>query len=251
MDGLTKNEFNNLMKVGEAWGVLDSRTAEVARSINGMNLDDATLTLEDFDKVLRKTGGVMPEPKITLTGKYKIGGVSYNDYTSFSNAMWGKGGGPQVDEEKVIDVIPEVEPTGFAKVEYLTDKVPATQTKKIIADTRLDSYEYERIMDLLDARDKTITITVVTQQQLSPIDPGDANGANGLDMIVPPGYADDSYRVNVSSGERVVVMPQGSNSTSSVVNNNTRNNYYNLGVRTSQSAATVQRNFDVMQVLNG
>ncbi len=33
-------------------------------------------------------------------------------------------------------------------------------------------------------------------------------GANGLDIIVPGGYPDDTYPVRASSGERVVILPQ-------------------------------------------
>jgi hypothetical protein len=38
----------------------------------------------------------------------------------------------------------------------------------------------------------------------------DHDYAGGVDMIVPPGYPDDSFRMNVQSGEHVLVEPAGS-----------------------------------------
>ena len=38
---------------------------------------------------------------------------------------------------------------------------------------------------------------------------GVSEGATGLDFIVPPGYPNDTYRVNVQSGEHVQVTPAG------------------------------------------
>jgi hypothetical protein len=35
----------------------------------------------------------------------------------------------------------------------------------------------------------------------------DVGKASGADFIVPPGYPHDSYRMNVQSGERVIVIP--------------------------------------------
>jgi hypothetical protein len=53
----------------------------------------------------------------------------------------------------------------------------------------------------------------------NPVPPG---GAHGLDMIVPPGFPNDSYPVRASSGERVVIIPQ--NTT-----NDNRNFVFNAG----------------------
>ena len=43
---------------------------------------------------------------------------------------------------------------------------------------------------------------------VGPPAPG-VSGARGADFIVPPGFLQDSFRVNVSSGERVQVTPEG------------------------------------------
>jgi len=34
-------------------------------------------------------------------------------------------------------------------------------------------------------------------------------GKSGLNMIVPPGYPDDNFPVRASSGEQVLIIPQG------------------------------------------
>jgi hypothetical protein len=39
------------------------------------------------------------------------------------------------------------------------------------------------------------------------VDNAEPGKASGADFIVPPGYPHDSYRMNVQSGERVVVIP--------------------------------------------
>lgn len=55
--------------------------------------------------------------------------------------------------------------------------------------------------------------------------PQGPGGAAGLDMIVPPGYPGDTYPIRASSGERVVIVPQGK--TGNTINNggNTYNFY--------------------------
>jgi len=88
-------------------------------------------------------------------------------------------------------------------------------------------------------------------------------GAKGLDMVVGPGYPNDSGLIRVSSGERVIVIPSwnpasrysapaGANtvSSSSVAYNNqsTYNNSYNLGLSTSQRSSGVIRDFDTMRL---
>ncbi|MFA5208303.1 MAG: phage tail length tape measure family protein [Candidatus Paceibacterota bacterium] len=44
---------------------------------------------------------------------------------------------------------------------------------------------------------------------------GDTGYANGADFIVPPGYPNDSYRINVQSGEHVKITPTGASESSS------------------------------------
>lgn len=39
--------------------------------------------------------------------------------------------------------------------------------------------------------------------------PPGPGGANGLDMIVPPGYPNDSFNVRAQSGERVQITQPG------------------------------------------
>lgn len=79
-------------------------------------------------------------------------------------------------------------------------------------------------------------------------DPGTGsgyNGANGLDFVVPPGYPGDSFHapLNVTSGERVTVTPNGSSPSGG--------NTYNLTIRTEQSPRVVQRGFAIERALAG
>jgi len=73
-------------------------------------------------------------------------------------------------------------------------------------------------------------------EDTGPSGPGGGGYAHGANFIVPPGYENDGYRMNVSSGERVVVVPK------SQVNNN-----WTWNVSTSNfNAANEQRTMQAM-----
>lgn len=72
-------------------------------------------------------------------------------------------------------------------------------------------------------------------------------GARGLDMIVPPGYPNDSYRVRATSGERVMIIPSGSNPSSPVVGNSPSTNYFNLTVISNAPAENVVEDYELMR----
>jgi polyhydroxyalkanoate synthesis regulator phasin len=61
-------------------------------------------------------------------------------------------------------------------------------------------------------KDHTVTIKVKYNvqkiQSLEGVDVPGAGGQHGLNMIVPPGYPNDSFPVLASSGERVLIIPQ-------------------------------------------
>jgi len=62
--------------------------------------------------------------------------------------------------------------------------------------------------------------------------PGSGPGAAaGTDFIVPPGYPNDSYRLNVQSGERVVVIPPGQAAAPGGVS------YYTVNITDSKEGA--------------
>lgn len=63
---------------------------------------------------------------------------------------------------------------------------------------------------------------------------GPGGQQRGLDMIIPPGYQNDSYPLNVSSGEHVTVT-----------------NNYNLGVHTNNSPGVVNQSFNQMRLAHG
>jgi hypothetical protein len=89
--------------------------------------------------------------------------------------------------------------------------------------------------------DKTVTVTtrVITEEYLIKKygEPGYQHGAN---FIVPPGYPNDSYRMNVESGEHVVVTPA-----------NQVNNNYNMNLQTNAQSSTLMRDFRMMKALAG
>jgi len=59
-------------------------------------------------------------------------------------------------------------------------------------------------------------------------------GANGLDMIVPPGYPNDTYPIRASSGERVTIT-----------------NNFSMTVHSNASTSTLQNDFALMRSRTG
>ena len=59
------------------------------------------------------------------------------------------------------------------------------------------------------------------------VPPKGPGGQRGLNMIVPPGYPNDTYPIRVSSGELVTVTPPGQKAGASTVS--ITNNYYDEG----------------------
>jgi hypothetical protein len=55
--------------------------------------------------------------------------------------------------------------------------------------------------------------------------PGET-GQHGLDMVVPPGFPNDSFPIWTSSGEHVSVTPKGKAGAGNVINNTTHNHHY-------------------------
>jgi tape measure domain-containing protein len=88
--------------------------------------------------------------------------------------------------------------------------------------------------------------------------------ATGLDYIVPKGFPNDTARVNVSSGERIIVIPSWKPSmfkyypplSSNTVpgnsvtysNVNTFYNSYNLGVNSNIGTKSIVRDFEIMRL---
>jgi hypothetical protein len=67
------------------------------------------------------------------------------------------------------------------------------------------------------------------------------NYSAGADFVVPPGYPNDSFRMNVESGEHVTVTP----------GNTTNNNNFNMNVHTNAQASSVMRDFNMMRAMAG
>lgn len=78
---------------------------------------------------------------------------------------------------------------------------------------------------------------------------GEPGGQHGLDMVVPPGFPNDSYRIWATSGERVQVTPPGQ-STHNERNTSTINNFYQT-VNTQADSSTVIHDFNIMRTLLG
>lgn len=87
---------------------------------------------------------------------------------------------------------------------------------------------------------------------------------NGADFIVPPGFENDSFRMRVGSGERVIVIPKyelarmmtGWNSPKSTIYGGSGNTYqssntrqYNLNVSTTKSMSAVSSEFSIMRLV--
>ena len=92
------------------------------------------------------------------------------------------------------------------------------------------------------------SIDVVITQTLHEQGVGGMMGGyqHGGDFIVPPGYQNDTYRIGVSSGERVVVIPQRGGGSTTNQTNWTYSPTYGGGAPPS-----VGRDFAVMQALAG
>jgi hypothetical protein len=69
---------------------------------------------------------------------------------------------------------------------------------------------------------------------------GAIGGAEGLDMIIPPGFEDDRYPIMASSGEHAVIIPK--NQVSSNVNN-----YFNMTVHTNAGSSSVIGDYSMMK----
>jgi hypothetical protein len=93
-DGLTQVEFDNLMKIGGAWGILDEKSATTASNLNKIDLNNAHLQLSSVYDVLR---GIMSTPDtktVTVTTIHRT--IVYNengDPTSPVPGTEGNGGG--------------------------------------------------------------------------------------------------------------------------------------------------------------
>jgi len=70
-----------------------------------------------------------------------------------------------------------------------------------------------------------------------------ATYAQGVDMIVPPGYPNDSYPMNVQSGERVIVIPRADQARGSGVPGNS----YNLSIYTNAPVESMVKDFNMMR----
>jgi len=69
----------------------------------------------------------------------------------------------------------------------------------------------QEILNLVNAIDKDRSFTITANYVTTGTPPG---GQHGLNMIVPPGYPNDSFLVAASSGERVKITPGGGSGTS-------------------------------------
>lgn len=71
-----------------------------------------------------------------------------------------------------------------------------------------------------------------------------SGGQHGLDMMVPPGFPNDTYPIRATSGERVVIIPKG-------LAGNTYNTSYNLNVNSQMQSQGIVSDFALLQALAG
>ena len=108
----------------------------------------------------------------------------------------------------------------------------------------------QKVLGLIGALDHMpkryqIDVDLVYNQGQMPPPPGGAPIMNskGANFVVPPGYNNDTFPMNVESGEHVIVIPKGGQT------NNTSN--FTMNVHTNAPYSTLMRDFNMMKAMAG
>lgn len=91
------------------------------------------------------------------------------------------------------------------------------------------------------SKDVAIHVRTIYSEEGRPPGFYEHNYASGGTFVVPPGYPNDSYHMNVSSGEVVNVIPKAGNTT----------NNYSMNVQTNAQSSTLMRDFNFMRSMAG
>jgi hypothetical protein len=140
----------------------------------------------------------------------------------------------KLDEVKgKVDTVGTAATTAGGKFQTWIPIVQNTSTQVDILKSKVDLLETTRTMTFnIEVTGDTWVLDLIniggsgkfsghTEAQTGP------GGQHGLNMIVPPGYPNDTFPIRVSSGEMVTVTPQGQKGPAGTVVIN--NNYYDEG----------------------
>lgn len=234
---------------------------EKARQLQGALLDAQVAAEGAAGKVEKLNGAMGSSNTVTLDYSGKIGDLQKNlgdlqakadeaqahmhELTNefiFQQASAGLDAGAALDLARNLGLIDEQTYTTSKALDDLKDKYDKNKDGAIDAAEAADGYtgSVSNLAGVIaQLQDKHITVTVTTIQEQIAQNGVAASGTSGQvpgtnpdgtrkdfatgvsDFVVPQGYPSDSFRIGLSSGERVSVMPPGQEAPSSVQGGNT------------------------------
>jgi hypothetical protein len=146
-----------------------------------------------------------------------------------------------------MELIDEQTRYAYVGVANLTEKYDLNKNGVIETKEATDEY-FAALVNLKGAiegipasKDVEIHVRTIYSEEGRPPGFYEHNYASGGTFVVPPGYPNDSYHMNVSSGEVVNVIPKAGNTT----------NNYSMNVQTNAQSSTLMRDFNFMRAMAG
>lgn len=210
----------------ERQSTLRDRMAEVVKNIQEIKGEGANLTKSQREEVTALEGELA-----NLKNQYEANAEAHRQATAsilidLVSQQLAISGLPIADQVKIIGTLAET--WGLVDAET---KAAYTSIGEWIGQVEAGKISVEKLIEKVQelAGEYDVKINIETQGRIPSIPGGGAYipMQTGGDFIVPPGYNHDNFRLGVSSGERVIVIPK---SQVQQTNYHNRTNNFNISV---------------------
>lgn len=204
-----KEASNNLML---SFGI--ATPASIALAENTRNItkayEDGILTAEQMDEAIRNMNKDAQDGNVDIASVLESAGAPAESVNLFVEGL--------ENAKKATDDLVNTEGSVSESAGFVDEAMQVLAERYVVhgGETDILKGKVSALSEMYATLEKNILNVLAAQKKVNMtvgtntggnFDRTPFNTASGADFIVPPGYPHDSYRMNVQSGERVIVIP--------------------------------------------